>query len=94
MCACGLPVGAQARLMSQALRKIAGNASKCNCTVLFLNQLRHKVAPNSTASCSFLLTVGLRPFAHGMHLCTPGRERVRALGFAFPVSPTTPEVCG
>ena len=30
--------------MSQALRKIAGNASKCNCTVLFLNQLRHKVA--------------------------------------------------
>ena len=29
--------------MSQALRKIAGNASKCNCTVIFLNQLRHKV---------------------------------------------------
>ena len=28
--------------MSQALRKIAGNASKCNCTVMFLNQLRHK----------------------------------------------------
>ena len=39
---CGA-VGAQARLMSQALRKIAGNASKCNCTVIFLNQLRHKV---------------------------------------------------
>ncbi|KAK9905918.1 hypothetical protein WJX75_008948 [Coccomyxa subellipsoidea] len=36
-------VGAQARLMSQALRKIAGNASKCNCTVIFLNQLRHKI---------------------------------------------------
>jgi RecA/RadA recombinase len=36
-------VGAQARLMSQALRKIAGNASKCNCTIIFLNQLRHKV---------------------------------------------------
>ena len=36
-------VGAQARLMSQALRKIAGNASKYNCTVIFLNQLRHKV---------------------------------------------------
>jgi hypothetical protein len=31
--------------MSQALRKIAGNASKCDCTVLFLNQLRHKVRP-------------------------------------------------
>ena len=38
-------VGAQARLMSQALRKIAGNASKCNCTVIFLNQLRHKARP-------------------------------------------------
>ena len=38
-------VGAQARLMSQALRKIAGNASKCNCTVIFLNQLRHKAGP-------------------------------------------------
>ena len=36
--------------MSQALRKIAGNASKCNCTVIFLNQLRHKVcASTSTA---------------------------------------------
>ncbi|CAL5220871.1 g2957 [Coccomyxa viridis] len=38
-----IQVGAQARLMSQALRKIAGNASKCNCTVIFLNQLRHKI---------------------------------------------------
>jgi len=29
--------------MSQALRKLTANASKCNCTILFLNQLRHKV---------------------------------------------------
>lgn len=36
-------VGAQARLMSGALRKIAGNASKHNCTIIFLNQLRQKV---------------------------------------------------
>ena len=36
-------VGTQARLMSQALRKLTANASKCNCTILFLNQLRHKV---------------------------------------------------
>ena len=36
-------VGVQARLMSQALRKLTANASKCNCTILFLNQLRHKV---------------------------------------------------
>ena len=40
-------VGAQARLMSQALRKIAGNASKCNCTVIFLNQLRMKVCSSA-----------------------------------------------
>ncbi|GAB4818202.1 hypothetical protein N2152v2_005248 [Parachlorella kessleri] len=36
-------IGLQARLMSQALRKLAGNASRHNCTVLFLNQLRQKV---------------------------------------------------
>lgn len=36
-------VGTQARLMSQGLRKLTANASKCNCTILFLNQLRHKV---------------------------------------------------
>lgn len=38
-----IAVGAQARLMSGALRKIAGNASKHNCTIIFLNQLRQKV---------------------------------------------------
>lgn len=36
-------VGAQARLMSHALRKITANASKCHTTVLFLNQLRMKI---------------------------------------------------
>lgn len=36
-------VAPQARLMSAALRRITANASKCNTTVLFLNQLRHKV---------------------------------------------------
>eukprot|EP00887_Chlorella_sp_A99_P003661 scaffold7.g3661.t1 len=36
-------VGAQARLMSAALRKIAGNAARHNCAVIFLNQLRQKV---------------------------------------------------
>jgi len=35
--------GMQARLMSQALRKIAGVASRTNCTVLFINQLRQKI---------------------------------------------------
>lgn len=36
-------VGLQARLMSQALRKLTAIISKSNCTVLFINQLREKV---------------------------------------------------
>ncbi len=36
-------VGLQARLMSQALRKLAGSISKTNCIVIFINQLREKV---------------------------------------------------
>ena len=36
-------VGLQARLMSQALRKLAGSISKTNCVVIFINQLREKV---------------------------------------------------
>ena len=36
-------VGLQARLMSQALRKLTGVVSKSNCTVIFINQLREKV---------------------------------------------------
>ena len=36
-------VGLQARLMSQALRKLAGAISKSNCAVIFINQLREKV---------------------------------------------------
>jgi recombination protein RecA len=36
-------VGLQARLMSQALRKIAGNMGKSGCTVIFINQLRQKI---------------------------------------------------
>ncbi len=38
-----LQVGGQARLMSAALRKIAGNASRHNCSIIFLNQLRQKI---------------------------------------------------
>ena len=36
-------VGLQARLMSQALRKLAGAIAKTNCIVIFINQLREKV---------------------------------------------------
>ncbi|SFC74176.1 recombinase RecA [Clostridium uliginosum] len=36
-------IGLQARLMSQALRKLAGTISKTNCIAIFINQLREKV---------------------------------------------------
>ena len=36
-------VGLQARLMSQALRKLAGTISKTNCVVIFINPLRMKI---------------------------------------------------
>src|SRR5437762_11353881 len=36
-------MGLQARLMSQALRKLTAAISKSNCAVIFLNQLREKV---------------------------------------------------
>ncbi len=36
-------VGVQARLMSQALRKLSGVVSKSGCTVIFINQLRQKI---------------------------------------------------
>ena len=36
-------VGLQARLMSQALRKITGNIQKSNATVIFINQIRMKI---------------------------------------------------
>lgn len=36
-------VALQARLMSQALRKLTAVAAKTNCTIIFINQIRHKV---------------------------------------------------
>lgn len=36
-------MGLQARLMSQALRKLAGSISKTNCMVIFINQIRQKI---------------------------------------------------
>jgi recombination protein RecA len=38
-----LQVGLQARLMSQALRKISGNVNRSNCVVMFINQTRMKI---------------------------------------------------
>src|ERR1700694_4242986 len=37
------PVGLQARLMSQALRKLTGNLSRTNTVCIFINQLREKI---------------------------------------------------
>ena len=47
-------MGLQARLMSQALRKLAGTINKTNATIIFINQLREKVGvmfgnPETTA---------------------------------------------
>lgn len=36
-------MGLQARLMSQALRKLAGSINKTNCMVIFINQIRQKI---------------------------------------------------
>src|SRR5947208_2108267 len=36
-------VGMQARLMSQALRKLTGSISRSRCTVIFINQVRMKI---------------------------------------------------
>jgi recombination protein RecA len=36
-------MGLQARLMSQALRKLTGAVSKSNCTIIFINQIRMKI---------------------------------------------------
>src|SRR5204862_3838701 len=36
-------VGLQARLMSQAMRKLTGVIAKSNCTVIFINQIREKI---------------------------------------------------
>ncbi|WP_241086796.1 recombinase RecA [Candidatus Vondammii sp. HM_W22] len=48
-------VGLQARLMSQALRKLAGNINRSNCIVIFINQIRMKIGvmfgnPETTTS--------------------------------------------
>ena len=51
---CDHHVGLQARLMSQALRKITGNVQKSDTLVIFINQIRHKIgvmfgSPETTA---------------------------------------------
>jgi recombination protein RecA len=61
-------VGLQARLMSQALRKLTGSLGKSNCTMMFINQLRMKIgvmfgSPETTSggnALKFYASVRLR----------------------------------
>ena len=55
-------VGLQARLMSQALRKITGNIKRSNCLVIFINQIRMKIGvmfgnPETTTGNALKFTV-------------------------------------
>ena len=52
-------VGLQARLMSQALRKLTANIKRSNCLVIFINQIRMKIGvmfgnPETTTGCNAL----------------------------------------
>jgi recombination protein RecA len=65
-------VGLQARLMSQALRKITGSISRSNCVVIFINQIRMKIgvmygSPETTTGrqCAQILCLG--PPRHSPH---------------------------
>ena len=51
-------VGLQARLMSQALRKLTAILSRSNCTIVFINQLREKVATNFSGGNNEVTTGG------------------------------------
>lgn len=70
-------IGGQARLMSAALRKIAGNASRHACTIIFLNQIRLKVGvlfgnPETTSG-----GMALKYYA-SVRLEVRPRERIKA----------------
>ena len=57
-------VGVQARLMSQAMRKLTGSISRSKCTVIFINQIRMKIGvmfgspeTHNRRQCAEILTV-------------------------------------
>ncbi len=87
--------GLQARLMSQALRKLVGNVHKYNTTVIFINQLRHKIgvfygSPEVTTGGNALkfyasVRLDIRKIAsikHGDHI-TGHRVRVKTIKNKF-----------
>ena len=79
-------VGLQARLMSQALRKLTAVISKSNCTVIFINQLREKVGvmfgnPETTTGGRALEV---------LFFCTTGCQKDRSLKQGGEVTVTVP----
>ena len=80
-------VGVVARLMSQALRKLAGSISKTNCIVVFINQLREKIgvmygsprrrraaAPSNISPASASTCGALSPSRTGRRSSATGRR--------------------
>ena len=70
-------VGAQARLMSQAMRKLTSSISKSNCMVIFINQIRMKIGvmfgspgDDIRRQCAEILCFG--PAGHSPHRCDQG----------------------
>ena len=75
-------VGLQARLMSQALRKLTGSISRSRCTVIFINQLRMKIGvmygnPETTTGGNALKFYASRPARHPPHRPDQGPRRYR-----------------
>ena len=75
-------VGLQARLMSQALRKITGNIQRSNATVIFINQIRMKIGvmfgnPETTTGGNALkFYSSVRLAVSYTHLTLPTNDRV------------------
>ena len=65
-------VGLLARLMSQALRKLAGSIAKTNCIVIFINQLREKVGGHVRQSGGDHRRPGAEVLRLGAHRRAPG----------------------
>ena len=72
-------VGIQARLMSQALRKLTGIVSKSNTCLIFINQIREKIGvmfgnPETTSGGRALEVLLLHPRRHPPHRRDQGRR--------------------
>lgn len=84
-------VGLQARLMSQALRKLAGAIAKSNCLVIFINQLREKIGvvygnPETTTGGRAL------KFYASMRIDVRKTEQLKATGNEFVGSRTRAKI--